>query len=180
MRLFVSLPLSEGIRRHLLAIAGAIVIDGAGADVRWVPAENLHLTLKFLGDVSDAELPDVIEALRRVQLGVVPGIAVGQPLPERHRGRVHLITAEIKDLGGNLATLREAIEGELEPLGFGREKRAFWPHVTLGRSRRGVHVRFEPFSSRGVVGEAKGFELLRSTLGPGSPVYTRVAYFPLG
>lgn len=179
MRLFISLPLDEAMRRHLAAILNAIVVDEREHDVRWVSPANLHVTLKFLGQVSDAELPNVIEALSRVQ-GVGPvQIAAGQPDPVRHRGQVHLITAEIKDIGGNLVLLRDGIEGELEPLGFGREKRAFWPHVTIGRSRRGVRISLKRFAARGAVGVIDRFELMSSTLGPEGPRYVSVASFSL-
>src|SRR5688572_27169470 len=92
MRLFVSLPLDEAMRRHVRAIAGAIVIEDCNHDVRWVPPENLHVTLKFLGEVNDPEFPMIIEALRRVKWASV-GITVGAPDSKRHAGRVHLITA---------------------------------------------------------------------------------------
>ena len=54
------------MRRHLAATVAAVVIDRDDHDVRWVAPQNLHVTLKFLGEVSDAELPSVIDVLRKV------------------------------------------------------------------------------------------------------------------
>jgi 2'-5' RNA ligase len=179
MRLFVSLPLSTALRGHVRAIAGAVFIEDPDNDVRWVPPENFHVTIKFLGTVGDAEVPDVVAALGRMKPAEPIRIAAGEPDPRRHRGRVHLITVEVKDIAGQLAVLHDAIERELEPLGFARDKRAFWPHVTIGRSRAGVHMRFERFSSRGVAGAIDRFELLSSRLGGPTPVYVPVATFPL-
>src|SRR5690554_5663426 len=66
MRLFTAIELSDASRRHL----GRVMRQAAGAapDVRWTPAEKLHLTLKFIGEVEDAKLPAVIEALDAVEL----------------------------------------------------------------------------------------------------------------
>src|SRR5688500_11892413 len=178
MRLFVSLPLDEAMRRHVRAIAGALVIEDCNHDVIWFPPENLHVTLKFLGEVNDPEFPMIIEALRRVKWASV-GITVGAPDSKRHAGRVHLITTELLDDRGDLRFLHGAIERELEPLGFPSEKRPFWPHITIGRSRRGVPMQFERFSSRGVVGAIDRFELMSSQLGAGAPMYVPVATFPL-
>lgn len=166
------------MRRHLEAIAGAVVIEDRHPDVRWVPPGNLHITLKFLGEVSDAELPAIIEALRRVKWRGIR-ITVGAPDPRRHAGRVHLITAEVVDIEGDLRFLHDAIERELLPLGFPPDKRAFWAHITIGRSRAGVRMRFERFSSRGVAGAIDRFELMSSQLGGPTPVYVPVATFPL-
>ena len=167
------------MRRHLGAITGALFVEDRPDDVKWVPPENLHVTLKFLGEVADAEVPDVIAALRRVRPSSPVQISPGAPDPKRHAGRVHLIAAEVMDTEGHVAFLRDCIERELEPLGFGREKRAFWPHVTIGRSRNGVQMWLERIKSPGVVSVIDRFELMSSTLGPKGPLYVPVAGFPL-
>ena|SRR5687768_8217779 len=179
MRLFVSLPLDEPMRRHLASIAAAVFIEDQPDDVRWVPPENLHVTLKFLGEVADAEVPDVIAVLGRVRPAGPVRISAGPPDSKRHAGRVRLIAAEVTDIEGHLAFLRDCIERELEPLGFGREKRAFWPHITIGRSRNGVEMWLQRFKARGVVSVIDHFELMSSTLGPSGPRYVPVAKFPL-
>jgi len=179
MRLFVSLPLDDAMRRHAGAVADAISVRDDAHDIRWVPPQNLHVTLKFLGEVADAEVPAVADALRALPSPGPVRIAVGAPDPRRHRGRVHLITAEVIDAGGNLALLRESIEVALEPLGFAREKRAFWPHVTLGRSRQGVRMTFERFATRGVVSKIGHFDLMSSRLSGSTPSYIPVATFRL-
>lgn len=167
------------MRQQAQAIAAAVVIADRDHDVRWVAPENLHVTLKFLGEVGDAELPAVMAALRTVPTAGPLRISTGLPDPKRHRGTVHLITAQIIDVDGGLGVLRESIEQALEPLGFAREKRAFWPHLTIGRSRRGVRINVERFSARGAVGAIDRFELMSSTLRPGGSLHVRLASFPL-
>jgi 2'-5' RNA ligase len=179
MRLFISLPLDDAMRRSVQAIAGAVMVEEADHDVRWVAPDNLHITLKFLGQVNDAEVPAIASALGELQSAAVR-ITAGAPDPRRHKGRVHLIAVEVHDDGGHLIVLQDLIERALEPLGFAREKRAFWPHVTIGRSRRGVRMRFEPFAAHGVVATIDRFELMSSTPGPEGSLYVPLARFPLG
>lgn len=187
MRLFVALPLPEPVRRHLIGAAGALARAGEAAldDVRWVRPENLHVTLKFLGEVAEADVTGVAMALRHV--------AVAGPIPVRAerlvlqpaRGRARLVAAEVGEVAA-IRRLHVSVDEALEQLGFPRERRAFWPHVTLGRSRSGIDTRRLGRTLAGIVrnadgpaGEVGAFELVSSTLRPGGPIYATVATFSL-
>jgi 2'-5' RNA ligase len=66
MRLFVALEIPEAVRENLAAIRENF--SSIGSKLRWVPLENLHVTLKFIGSVPAEKLEAIIEALRRVRV----------------------------------------------------------------------------------------------------------------
>ncbi len=112
-------------------------LKSSGADVKWVAPDNLHLTLKFLGEVEEAALPGLKTALEAACAGTrtlelsVEGCGA---FPRLKAPKVVWL-----GLGGQieqLAGLAGAVEAAFEPLGFAPEKRAFKPHLTLGRVRR--------------------------------------------
>lgn len=109
----------------------------AGYQVRWIPPESYHITLKFLG----ATEPEVANAIRdRLAAALAPispfeittrGVGA---FPNAHNARV--LWAGIEDRDGGLSRIAAIVEDELDNLGFPREKRPFHPHVTLGRVKR--------------------------------------------
>lgn len=104
--------------------------------IKWVPEDNLHLTLKFLGDVIDREVPTVCRAIRQVCQSVPPfrmEFAGTGGFPTNERPRV--IWAGIVDGGECLATLVTRLETALAELGFKPEARDYRPHLTLGRAK---------------------------------------------
>jgi len=149
--------------------------------VKWVRAENIHLSLKFLGDVDDAREPELREALKRAAGArseprpltlQITGFGV---FPDYHRP--HVLWAGVTPDPG-LELLQHAVEQTFAPLGFPTEARAFRPHVTLGRAARDARPRdFKgleeilagmDFDQTVTVAE---LDLMQSTLQPGGPVY---------
>lgn len=103
------------------------------ARVRRVAERNLHLTLKFLGDVEDARIPGLIQALAAASERVTTFDLVVERVgsfPERGAPRVLWAGC---DGGAMLTRLHDQVETACERAGFPREERAFHPHVTLGR-----------------------------------------------
>jgi 2'-5' RNA ligase len=159
--------------------------------VAWVPPENIHLTLKFLGSIPApaaeailGALADVAAGARRLPRGRVRGLGAF-PNPSRPT----TLWAGVDDQGGgggggggSLAALAAAVEARCEELGFPREARAWTPHITLGRvkdkAEAGGHpeVVISPFSTR-EFGELTARELVlyRSVTSPKGAQYT-----PLG
>ena len=109
--------------------------------VKWVRAENIHLSLKFLGEVADAREPELRTALkqasgdRRPLTLEITGFGV---FPDYHRP--HVLWAGITPEPG-LELLQHAVEQAFAPLGFPTEARAFRPHVTLARAARDARPR---------------------------------------
>jgi 2'-5' RNA ligase len=130
--LFVAIELSEGIKRELAKVQKSLAdFDNT---VRWTRPEQIHLTLKFLGDVPDEDVAGVASA---VELAA----ATSQPVTLRTerpgcfppRGNARVIWVGLTDDGGALFACQQAVESALEECDFPREDRPFTPHLTLGR-----------------------------------------------
>lgn len=180
MRLFVALEIPSAVRQNL-----ATLLDSFRAitkEPRWVRAENLHVTLKFLGEVGENKVDAVRSALG--------GIRSGNPVALEFRGlgffpnekhpRVFWAGMETSS---NSKTLAEDIEGAMEKLGIPREKREFSPHLTLARFERqrlpealGKLIAENQQREFGSLRTNK-FHLIQSKLKPTGAEYTTVATF---
>lgn len=135
MRLFVAVFPPIEVRQAALHAARDAMRDLEDR-VRWTRLENVHLTLKFLGEVSDEKLKQVSAALREVCASHTPfdaSLASIGAFPSERRARV--VWAGTGAGSEELGVLAADVEAALESLGFGREGRAFVPHATLGRVR---------------------------------------------
>jgi 2'-5' RNA ligase len=183
IRAFIAINLSPEIYKRLDQVCGDLKERLPGAPVRWVSAHNIHLTIKFLGNVSVSSL----EILKRILFAEVGRhtsfeISVGElgAFPSISRPRVVWVGIEAP---AELDALQRGVETEMARLGYSREKRAFSPHLTLGRVSRNADSR-EIHRISDVVGNYKlGFlgatriqevHLYRSDLQPGGAVYTRL------
>lgn len=185
MRCFVAVPVGEGIRRRVGELQGTL--RRVGADVKWVEEENLHLTLKFLGEMEEAALERLrgllsAEASRWGPLAVeYSGTGV---FPGEDRPRV--VWVGVRGDVEKLAGLAAAVERAAAQVGVPREGRPFVAHLTVGRVRSPRHVpRLAEALRRcreSVFGrdEIREFLLFRSTLTPSGPVYEPLGRFPLG
>lgn len=176
VRLFVALELPDELRARLAALEAGV--QGA----RWVAPENLHLTLRFIGEVPEPEFQPIAEALAAVagapfQLGLK---GVGQ-FGDRRRARVLWAGVAPAD---PVQRLRSGVESRLQRAGLAPEGRKFKPHVTLARLRDTPldavgnflvdHGRFEspPF-------EVSSFALFSSHLGQAGAIHSVEADYPL-
>jgi 2'-5' RNA ligase len=136
IRTFVAATISEPVR---LAAEGLVAeFRAAGADVKWVDRANMHLTLKFLGDVDAQEIRAVCRAVEASVADVEPfelQIRGAGAFPNVKRPRtVWLGAGQGADA---VSALAERVESALAKLGFRKESRRFHPHLTVGRVRRG-------------------------------------------
>jgi 2'-5' RNA ligase len=180
VRSFVAVNLSDEVRAALSKAEADL--RKAGGDVRWVPPQNFHLTLVFLGNVEQDKLGGIASAIREAVAGVKPfdiefvGVG-GLPRPDRPR----VIYVDVKDEGGNLAKLNEKIAAALVTFDVKQEDRRYIPHMTLGRvsSPRGLSALVD--ATRKFAGQSFGLltvrsvELMLSDLRPSGPVYTVAA-----
>jgi 2'-5' RNA ligase len=135
LRTFIAVDLGEAIRARCVALQEKLAHAAAG--VKWVGPENLHVTLLFLGEVVDRDVPAVIRAVAEATgrhdafpLGV-EGVGC---FPNSRRPRV--VWAGVGAGAAGLVALHEALEPPLLALGcYRREERLYTPHVTLGRTR---------------------------------------------
>ncbi len=134
IRTFIAFDTPEEIREEIRKVQDTL--RSAGADVRWETADKFHVTIKFLGDVEESRLPGVLSRISGVLNGRPPFTVVYEKVgvfPDLKRPRVIWIGCDNPD--GTLLAMKEALDRELEPLGFEIEERRFRPHVTLGRVR---------------------------------------------
>jgi len=136
IRSFIAIPLAGEVQRAARKIAREL--QGEKDGMKWVPEDNLHLTLKFLGDVVDRDIPQVCKVIRESCQSIVPfeleleGTG-GFPNDERPR----IVWAGIVSGGDFLIDLVAQLEASLATLGFKPEPRDYRPHLTLGRTRSG-------------------------------------------
>ena len=133
-RLFIALDVSEAIRRKLhAAVAG---LPAGDSKINFVAADNIHLTLHFLGEVADERLMDVHRAVETAAGQVGPfEMAVAGLRAVPAQGRLRMIWAGVTEPTGRLARLHELLGVGLDEAGFSTDHRRFSPHITLARVR---------------------------------------------
>ena len=188
IRAFIAFSLSDEIYQRLDQLIKQFQGRLQGVPVRWVPARNIHLTIKFLGDVSVANLDILKKTLKAEVSHHSPfEVSVGEvgAFPSTRRARVIWVGVEAPP---ELQAVQHGIENEMARLGYTREERPFSPHLTLGRvSRNAVsddHRRIGEVlesSKVGFMGAVRVEEiyLFRSDLQPGGSVYTQLFSAPL-
>lgn len=133
MRLFIAIPLPPDVRRA--ALEAQRQLRDAGAAGRFVPDENFHITLHFIGE-SDALL-DITEAMRRAARDIRPFVLrlTDYGSFAHGSGRTAFVAAVCD--GGELDRLYESLEYELSERGFAKNRSRLTPHITLGRNVTG-------------------------------------------
>ena len=186
MRLFVALEIPAGVRDNLASLIDNLrSLSSRLADkrTRWVRPENLHVTLKFIGEVAPAKLEGIRAALSEIRSDARVDLSVRGLgfFPNESQPRV--LWAGL-NASSNLTSLAGDIDRALESQGMAREQRAFTPHVTLAR--------LEPAGldekSRGAIrqnGErdfgsfqTHEIHLIESKTKPSGAEYTSLATFP--
>ncbi|UCD89736.1 MAG: RNA 2',3'-cyclic phosphodiesterase [Desulfobacterales bacterium] len=185
IRSFIAIKLPDSIIAAIREIQEDIRANGF--KLRWVRPENIHLTLKFLGDITEGGIENVTTAIYNSVKPYAPlslcakGIGV---FPGIKRPRVVWIgvAGQIESLIGLQGRLEEA----LELLGFEKEKRPFKGHLTLGR----IKHRIDPKRFGDILKKHVGFTsetfyadeviLYKSELKPTGAVYTEIVNVPLG
>ena len=181
MRTFVAVFPPPETQEALADAARGLPVVGK---VRLTPPANIHLTLKFLGDVSQEDLGRLAEVLEPVRERHEPfeaGISGFGAFPSPRRARI--LWAGIGEGAAELRALARDVEESLEPLGFEREDRTYVPHLTLGRARgRPVALEtVETVESPSLVPEffVRHAELVESVLGGAGAAYSTLAAYPL-
>lgn len=184
MRVFVAVfpPLEIRLAVIAEALEKLRPLDSRSGDqVRWTRPENVHLTLKFLGDIREEVLADLCTVLEKICLKHSPfsaGLAGLGAFPSARRARI--LWAGVSAGSDRLRSLAAEIDDALAPLGFEREKRPYAPHLTVGRVR-GRPAGFElPPSTKDLEFQVRSIELVQSTLTPEGAVYKIVETFALG
>ena len=171
MRLFVGLDLPEPVQSALFASMGGV----AGA--RWQSAAQLHLTLRFIGEVDRHSAADIAAALGRVNIRPFTA-ELGEPGLFEHRGRIDALWVGVRPAEA-LAGLAKAINTALASVGIAPEPRAFVPHITIARGRTMIGATGWPQSPiRRVAWPVNGFALFESRMGKDGSDYAMLARWP--
>lgn len=177
IRLFTGLSLPADLREGLSALQAGI------PNARWVPPENLHITLRFIGEVDEPTAQAIHDALKDIH---DPAFAIDiQGIGLFGSGRqVHTLWAGVEK-APPLLHLRDKIESALVRLGLAPEGRRYYPHISLAKLKGAPPPKIQEFLNHYSLFHAgplavDSFVLFSSQLGRGSPVYTAEADYPLG
>lgn len=171
MRLFVGLELPAPVKTALLASMGGV----AGA--RWQRDAQLHLTLRFIGEVDRHGAQDVTAALGRVNIRPFAA-ELGEAGHFEHRGRIDTLWVGVRP-AAPLAALAKAVDAALAGVGVPRETRAFVPHISVARGRGMIGASAWPQAPIPHLGwTVQHFCLFDSTLTPDGSHYQVLARFP--
>jgi len=183
VRSFVAIELPDEVKSAIAQLQNQLK-SGGQFPVKWVDPYSIHLTLKFLGNISKDVIEEITRAVEEAAGGVSPfhleikGLGVFPNLKKVQVAWVG-VSGDLDQLSG----LQKRIESNLSPLGFAPESRPFTPHLTLGRlrDRASLHerqsfgqlivgTRFESVFSFGV----DAINLMRSQLTSEGPIYTKI------
>ncbi len=170
VRAFLAFELSGEIRERLAVAQDTL--RTCSARMTFVEPANIHITVKFLGEVDDRLLPRVMDAVRTIQFkpfeASVGSVTVNNPK------RPFTVWCSISD-SGNGKIIFQKIEDALAPLGFTKETRPFTPHTTLARIKDPDPSLFAVLKTLEgkIYGDCtiSGIKLKKSTLMPSGPVY---------
>ena len=182
IRTFVCIEVPETIRGRIASLQQEL--RGGDAQVSWVKPSNIHLTIKFLGDVAASKIENIRLAVERAanpinKFEIEVGGAGCFPAPRNPR----VLWVGLANLPESLKQLHVRIEDELAREGFEREAKRLSPHLTIGRVRapKGASRVAEDLIARGFVPErfeAREVIVMRSDLNPKGSIYTPQAAIP--
>jgi len=176
MRTFVAVDFTDAIKSQFGALQDRL--KPRCPQLKWVSPQQMHLTLKFLGEIDEQQVADIRKALDVLAGQCRPmDITVEQIGTFRPAGPVNVIWVGLHDATGHLAQCHAACEKLLAPLGFPLEDRPFSPHLTLARNNSPANspqirtaLAAEPPFCAGTQSVA-GVTFYHSTLTPRGPIY---------
>lgn len=185
LRTFVAVEISPSIRARAAELIAAL--DGTAADVKWGETHNLHLTLKFLGEVHQREVAEVCRAVQQATGKLAPfelEVRGAGAFPNSARPRTVWLGASKG--AEEMVQLHDRIEDKLAELGYREEHRRFQPHLTIGRVRGGIGimelgelVKQNADFPAGIMNVEK-VTVFSSKLTPSGPIYESIGTARLG
>ncbi len=185
MRTFIAIEIPQEIKDTLGRLQAKLKI--AGADVKWVKTKNIHLTLKFLGEIDEQTQDRISLSLERLCRNRQPfSITLSScgAFPNNHSPRV--IWVGIKQGDNEVKEIAQKIEELSSIIGIPKETREFSSHITIGRTRSGKNRRelaelLDKLAQKPLEGQfpAQKITLFKSTLTPHGPIYEPLKEFPL-
>lgn len=189
MRMFVAIELPEEARTAVYALG--LKLRGEKGEASWVRPENMHLTLRFYGDVPEERARDLGQFLGRQAAGIAAPVLIARGIGAFPSVRKPAILwAGLENVSGDLSALQQVTEDAAREIGLPPETHRFHPHVTIARLRRpgksdSYAELLAPFQEEGHVPEfgqafqVRNVVLFSSLLTPHGPVYKVVREIPL-
>ncbi|MEW6418423.1 MAG: RNA 2',3'-cyclic phosphodiesterase [Nitrospirota bacterium] len=184
LRCFVAIGIPEPIKRDIGEFIE--IMKKYNVDIKWVRHENLHFTLKFLGNTPEVLLPKIREALLNIVLSYEPfyiRLYSTGVFPNKRHPRVIWVGVEDSEI---LKKLKNDIEDSMALLGYQKEDKKFIPHLTLGRvrSQKGIvnlineldNFKGKDFGSVNI----EDIKLMKSELNPKGAEYSCIYEIPFG
>lgn len=188
LRTFIAVDIPSHIQQIIQQKTETLRNTLGASLVRWVAVENIHLTLKFLGDISPANV-EILTQMLRAEADLVHAFEFNLngfgSFPSLRRPRVLFIGIQAP---AGLEALYHGIEGACQRLGYESEKRGFSPHLTIGRVRQDVSVSGQQKIRSALAGamidslgsaRVDSVHLYKSDLKPNGSVYTKLFSAPL-
>lgn len=156
------------------------------ASIKWIKTDNIHITLKFLGNIDENRITDIAQAIDKVTEQIRPfsiEVAGAGVFPNYKKPRVIWVGAKSEE--DVLKIVAKKIEQEMHNLGFEKEKRSFQAHLTMGRVKgwQGIDAVIKKLEEKhnfsGGIFVAKEIVLMRSDLKPTGAVYTPLKKFSI-
>lgn len=177
MRIFVAIPIPGEVKEAIGVFIGKL--KSSAADVKWVERENLHFTLRFLGEVKEGDLPRVEDSLKTLS-GYKSFQAKTGPFgvfPSLSSPRVFWIGLTKGE--EEMEEISRALNLALRERGFPPEDKPFQPHLTIGRARSLKNIPplkqlLENLSPPEMEFSVSEVSLFQSTLTPGGPIYRKL------
>lgn len=180
MRAFIAVDINDAARERLAALQG--VLRRSAPRLKWVDPNQIHLTLRFLGDVAESQLEAIRAELARIAGMAAPfEIHIHKTGVFPPTGPPRVVWVGVKEASGALLRLHGELDAGLFPLGFPPEDRPFRPHLTLARCK-------DRQAARGLwrtLNEHRGFDagttmveqivLYQSTLTRRGPIYEAIS-----
>jgi len=177
IRAFISIEIPQEIKEKISLIQEQL--KSVETPVSWVRLDSIHLTLKFLGNIMEEQIPDIKKCIDTAVNGISPfnvNVKGGGVFPNLNYPRV--IWLGLEDKTDSLFKIQKGIDNCLEKIGFEPEERGFKPHLTLGRVKslkgknqliRTIHIYKDIEVGEIYVDKIK---LMRSQLNPAGAIYT--------
>jgi len=189
IRSFIAIELPEEAKKGLARLRKELERN-EHRFVKWVDPGGIHLTLKFLGNISSKRVTEITEAIKEAAQGISPfhleisGLGAFPSL-----GHTRVLWVSVGGEVDKLSGLQQNIDSALAALGFAKEERPFVPHLTLARIREGASaperrsfgelVSSTTFEDKYHV-EVEAIRLMRSQLTPAGAIYTCLSVVGLG
>jgi 2'-5' RNA ligase len=184
IRTFISVNLDAALHDSIDTLIKKLSASNAG--VKWVAPDNVHLTLKFLGNIEERRLPEIYAACERAVAEAEPielDVCAMGCFPNMNRPRV--VWVGIEKGAEALHQLQRRLEDELDKIGFPREDRKFKAHLTIGRvkKQKGISRLCQLIEEEREIAlgsmRAEKISVMKSKTLPTGPIYTELRTVPL-